>query len=85
MPRRSIGRCSLPDGGRSSDGCAEIALAYHFIVFPLFGNAVEKYTGFPLVDLAWNELSVILMGMLGFGGIRAYEKVKGVARNSLRG
>ena len=59
-----------------------LALAYHFIIFPLAGDSIEKYTGFPLIDLEWGELSVILMGMLGFGGIRAYEKVKNVARSS---
>ena len=59
------------------------AMVYHFIVFPLFGEAIEKYTGYPLLDLNWEELSIILMGMLGFGGLRAYEKVKGIAREDM--
>ena len=63
--------------------CA-LAMGFHFLVFPLFGEAVEKYTGYPLVDLNWEELSVILMGMLGFGAIRTYEKVKGVGRDKMK-
>ena len=60
------------------------AMAYHFIAYPIFGPFVEKFTGTALVDLAWQELSVVLMGMLGFGGLRAFEKVKGVAREKVR-
>ena len=63
--------------------CA-LAMAYHFIVFPLFGPYVERFTGIAPLDLAWQELSVVLMGMLGFGGIRAYEKVRGVSRDRVK-
>ena len=63
--------------------CA-LAMGYHFILYPIAGPAVEQYAGFKLVDLAWQELSVILMGMLGFGGMRVVEKVKGVSRDRLR-
>ena len=62
-----------------------IAMVYHFLIFPLAGKSIEKFTGFPLVDLAWNELSVVLLGMLGIGGLRTWEKVKGVARNNMKG
>lgn len=62
--------------------CA-IAMLYHFILYPLFGAAIVKL-GYPLVDLAWQELSVVLMGLLGLGGVRTYEKVKGVARDRVK-
>lgn len=63
------------------------ALAYKFLVQPFlifFVQTIAFYSGgmeklFPvefLPDLAWEELSVILMGMLGIGGFRTYEKRK---------
>ena len=61
--------------------CAS-AMAYHFILFPLFGAAFTQFTGITLLDLNWQELSIVLTGMLGFGGIRAFEKAKGVARET---
>lgn len=57
------------------------AMAYHFIFYPIAGPFIEQYAGFQLVDLAWSELSVILMGLLGMGGLRSYEKVRGVSRD----
>ena len=57
------------------------AMAYHFLVFPLAGPYIEGFTGVALIDLDWPELSVVLLGMLGFGGIRSLEKVKGVSSN----
>ena len=59
------------------------AMLYHFILFPLFGKAIEQF-GYPLVDLNWEELSVVLLGMLGMGGIRTFEKVKGVSRDRVK-
>lgn len=57
------------------------ALAWHYIGRPvadwlllLTGNA----TPIPAVDLG--DLIVILLGMLGLGGLRTTEKIKGVAR-----
>lgn len=55
---------------------------YHFLVFPLAGPFIERFGGINLVDLDWTELSVLLGGMLGFGGLRTYEKMKGVSRQS---
>jgi hypothetical protein len=61
------------------------ALAYKFIVSPFLVATVQIiafYSGaklFPLEFLPvldWQELSVILMGMLGLGGYRTYEKRK---------
>jgi hypothetical protein len=56
------------------------ALAYKFILQPLL---VFAFTAFghpitlPVLDFA--EMSTVLMGMLGLGGMRTYEKVKGAA------
>lgn len=64
-----------------------IALGWNFIVQPLFtwvafilGINVE---GIPELDLG--PLIAILLGMLGLGGLRTYEKVIGVARKELKG
>jgi len=63
--------------------CCGIALAYKFIGLPflLFAvNVSALYLGGPVFDvgllpaLDWAELSMILMGMLGLGGLRTYEK-----------
>ena len=61
-----------------------LAMCYHFLFYPLAAPLVLKYAGFQLIDLNWQELSVVLMGMLGFGGIRAYEKVRGVSRDRVK-
>ena len=57
------------------------ALAYTYVVQPLLifilaqsGYLVEM----PALDIA--GLMPVLMGILGLGGMRSYEKVKGVAR-----
>ena len=54
-----------------------IAFAYHFVLQPFlifilasFGKQVEL----PTFDMG--TLSTVLMGMLGLGGLRTYEKVK---------
>lgn len=56
------------------------AMAYKFIVQPLlvflfvaFGHPIAL----PVLD--WTEMSTVLMGMLGLGGLRTYEKVRGAA------
>ena len=63
--------------------CA-IALAYKFVFMPLVVSTVQIvafYTGaekiFPvemLPEIEWPALSIILMGMLGLGTLRTYEK-----------
>ena len=58
------------------------ALAYSFIVQPLLGVALAfwypAYPALPSVDLA--GLWPVLLGMLGLGGLRTFEKTKGVTR-----
>ena len=63
-----------------------VALAYKFVAMPFFVSVVQIvafYSGaekiFPvemLPELDWPALSVILLGMLGIGGMRSYEKRK---------
>lgn len=53
--------------------CA-FALAYHFICAPILDIWLE----IPVIEV--EGLYPILMGMLGLGGMRSFEKMKGVAR-----
>ena len=59
-----------------------IALCWHFVVSAvvIFGAA---YAGVALPELPvfdMSSLMTVLLGMLGLGGLRTYEKTKGVAR-----
>ena len=58
-----------------------IALAYHFILAPLlqFGFALAGMEQ-DLPEFEFSQLSTVLMGMLGLGGLRTFEKMKGVSR-----
>lgn len=62
--------------------CA-VALAYSFILMPFmafFARVTFDYTGeFPSIDM--DAFLYVLLGMLGIGGMRTFEKVKGVASN----
>jgi len=57
------------------------ALAYHFILQPLivFGVTIAGVTFVPPV-FDMNTLLTVLMGMLGLGGLRTFEKTKNIAR-----
>ncbi len=61
------------------------AMGYKFVLFPFIISIVQitaHFTGaklFPIEMLPvieWSELSVILLGMLGIGTLRTYEKRK---------
>jgi hypothetical protein len=56
------------------------ALAYHFIVSPIltFILTISGVTQ-ELPTFDFSQLSTILMGMLGLGGLRSYEKMKSVS------
>ena len=58
------------------------AFAYHFVVQPLaiFGLAAYGIQVPPLPDFDMGQLMTVLMGMVGLGGLRSFEKTKGVAR-----
>lgn len=57
-----------------------VSFAYHFVLQPVlaFGLANMGYD-VKLPDFDMPELSTVLMGMLGLGGLRTVEKIKGVS------
>ena len=64
--------------------CA-FALAWQYIVGPMASWALTIYD--PLIELptlGTEELTGLVMALLGLGAARSYEKSKGVARNSMR-
>ena len=70
-------------GGRPFVGwTCGIALAYHFLIAPLLSFVLVLYDiNTPMPEFEFSQLSTILMGMLGLGGLRSYEKMKGVHRD----
>lgn len=65
------------------------ALAWQFVLSPMTAYLlaiVTSYTGhaFPALPvLDSSQLYPVLLGMLGLGGMRTFERVNGVARDSL--
>ena len=63
-----------------------VALAYHFIIQPLANwgafLAGADLEGMPEMDMG--ELMTVLLGMLGLGGMRSYEKRNHVAQQALK-
>lgn len=57
------------------------ALVYQYIVRPMAPWAMQLvgYPLLPMPDLGMGDLMAILGGMLGLGGLRTFEKFKGVA------
>jgi hypothetical protein len=61
--------------------CA-VALAYHFILQPIMVFAISIYgLAVTLPEFDMGSLMTILMGMLGLGGLRTFEKVQKVQRD----
>jgi len=58
------------------------AFAYHFVLQPLaiFGLAAYGMEVPPLPNFDMGQLMTVLMGMLGLGGLRSFEKYKQVAK-----
>ena len=59
-----------------------VALAYHFVLAPIIIFATT-YMGVQVPDLPefdMNSLMTVLLGMLGLGGLRTYEKSKGLTK-----
>lgn len=50
------------------------ALAYENIIYPMIGNMIHMQA------IENSDLTSILLALLGLGGMRTYEKVKGVNR-----
>lgn len=57
-----------------------LGLGYQFLIRPL-ANGVFTYYGHgtPMPDLDTSTLMALVTGMLGFGGLRTFEKSKGMA------
>lgn len=59
-----------------------VALAYHFVVAPLIlfgaGWAGAEIPDLPKFDM--DSLMTVLLGMLGLGGMRTFEKAKGLTK-----
>ena len=67
-----------------------IAVAFNFLLTPIINQlltvlynygSIEKLTLITSLDMS--ELWTVLLGMLGLGGLRTYEKLKNVARKKL--
>ena len=57
-----------------------MAFAYHVIVQPLLAFTIANTGGnVKLPDFNIQELTTVLMGMLGLGGLRTIEKIKNVS------
>jgi hypothetical protein len=58
-----------------------VSLLYHFLLSPLMVFIFTiAGTEVILPAFEFSQLSSILMGMLGLGGLRTFEKMKGVNR-----
>lgn len=66
-----------------------IALLYTFILFPFVGfiavvAGVDKATMDLVPEIETGQLMTVLLGMLGLGGMRSYEKRNNVAQQQLK-
>lgn len=58
-----------------------VAFAYHFIVQPLLAFAIINAGGeVKLPSFQMDELTTVLMGILGLGGLRTIEKIKNISK-----
>ena len=71
-------RSIFVSGWRPSVGwVCSLAFAYHFVAFPII-KTIYPNTEFPVLET--EPLFTVLMGMLGLGGLRTYEKIKDKAK-----
>lgn len=58
-----------------------LALAYHFILQPIIVFAMSANgVAYDLPEFDMGSLMTIILGMLGLGGMRSFEKFKGLTR-----
>lgn len=59
-----------------------VAFAYHFVLQPLivFGVTAAGVEIPALPEFDMGSLMTVMMGMLGLGGLRSFEKSKGIAK-----
>tara|TARA_S200002703_G_scaffold110968_1_gene96568 strand:- start:842 stop:1237 length:396 start_codon:yes stop_codon:yes gene_type:complete len=59
-----------------------IALAWHFVGLPvtLFMTSMFQVETPPLPEFEMESLMTVLLGMLGLGGLRTFEKTKGLTK-----
>ena len=65
--------------------CCGFGLAYNFLIYPLllWIIAISNQNIHP-PELFSDNLMELVLGMLGLGGLRTVEKIKGVERNSFK-
>jgi len=59
-----------------------VAFAYHFILQPIliFGTTAAGVSLPPLPEFDMSQMMPVLLGMLGLGGLRTYEKKSGITK-----
>jgi hypothetical protein len=59
-----------------------VALAWHFVISPfvIFGASMAGFELPELPEFDMGSLMTVLMGMLGLGGLRTFEKAKGLTK-----
>ena len=59
-----------------------VALAWHFVISPfvIFGASMAGVELPELPEFDMGSLMTVLMGMLGLGGLRTFEKAKGLTK-----
>lgn len=70
-----------------------LALGWQYLFLPIFSAAlmaIASYTGVPidlsgLLQFNMTEMMPIILGMLGLGAARSYEKARGVHSNNMGG
>lgn len=71
-------RSLFVSGWRPSLGwISSLAFAYHFVAFPII-KTIYPEVDFPVLET--EPLFTVLLGMLGLGGMRTFEKIKDKTR-----
>ena len=58
-----------------------VAMAYNYVIHPILIFTLAQFNylvAIPALDLG--EMMPVLMGMLGLGGLRSFEKYKGISK-----